>query len=107
MSNIDQIESHRVRLQSWLDSNSTQDERNANGQFATPTALARQILQYAAENTAHAEQIRFLDPGIGTGAFYSALLSTAPPGKVKLGRGYGNRHVSRFCRDAAMVGTKT
>ena len=88
MSNIDQIESHRVRLQSWLDSNSTQDERNANGQFATPTALARQILQYAAENTAHAEQIRFLDPGIGTGAFYSALLSTAPPGKVKLGRGY-------------------
>ena len=34
------------------------------------------------------ERVRFLDPGIGTGAFYSALLSTVPRERIASSHGY-------------------
>ena len=43
------------------------------GQFATPTGLAREILRYGTSLLPRGEPIRFLDPAIGTGSFYSAL----------------------------------
>lgn len=70
------IEQQRLALQAELDSRKTQAERNRLGQFATPTALARDILGYAANLLASEEPVNFLDPAIGTGAFYSALLNT-------------------------------
>jgi len=75
---IDILENQRLRLQTELDSGKTQAERNRLGQFATPTALAVDILTYAATLLSVDEKIRFLDPAIGTGAFYSALRTVFP-----------------------------
>lgn len=43
------------------------------GQFATPNELAREMLQFA-RTQFHQSSVRFLDPALGTGSFYSALL---------------------------------
>jgi len=64
----------RVLRQSQLDGAKTKAERNKLGQFATPTALAADILKYASTQLPSDIKIRFLDPALGTGAFYSALL---------------------------------
>jgi hypothetical protein len=70
---IDALERQRLAIQAKLDGRKTQAERNRLGQFATPTALALDILKYAATLLPSGESARFLDPAIGTGAFYSAL----------------------------------
>src|SRR5687767_8750916 len=64
----------RVELQRNLDDQKTSADRNKRGQFATPTMLAREILSYAKRVLPKSQKIRFLDPALGTGAFYSALL---------------------------------
>ena len=71
----DTIEQERLALQAALDAGKTPAERNRLGQFATPTALANDILSYAASLLPTGERVRFLDPAIGTGSFYSALLN--------------------------------
>ncbi|MGO9257731.1 MAG: Eco57I restriction-modification methylase domain-containing protein [Bryobacteraceae bacterium] len=85
---IDIPERQRVALQTKLDSQKTQAERNRLGQFATPTALARDILNYAATLLPRGETIRFLDPAIGTGSFYSALLSVFPEPQIAEALGF-------------------
>lgn len=78
----------RQSLQSHLDAQKTQIERNQLGQFATPTLLARDMLKYA-ENLLPADRkIRFLDPAFGTGSFYSALLQTFPLSRIRSAVGY-------------------
>lgn len=67
-------ESARLALQATLDAEKTQIARNRLGQFATPTALADDILRYSKSLLPLHSPVRFLDPAIGTGAFYSALL---------------------------------
>ena len=71
---ITTTESIRALRQLQLDGAKTQIERNKLGQFATPTALATDILKYAKTLLPSDQKIRFLDPACGTGAFYSALL---------------------------------
>jgi adenine-specific DNA-methyltransferase len=66
------VEEQRLSLQAELDGQKTQAERNRLGQFATPTALALEILRYAKQQLPRGK-VRFLDPALGTGAFYSAL----------------------------------
>lgn len=58
------------------------------GQFATPTVLARAILKYATGLLPKGASIRFLDPGIGTGSFYSALTATAPKKRIETAEGF-------------------
>lgn len=82
------LEQERLGLQAELDSHKTQAERNRLGQFATPSALAFDILSYAKTIIAPREKIRFLDPAIGTGAFYSALLSVFPKSRVQKAQGF-------------------
>lgn len=77
----------RLALQASLDAEKSQDERNRLGQFATPSVLAQDILDYAAA-LMPAGQINFLDPAIGTGAFYSALLRAFPKKRIALARGF-------------------
>ena len=72
------IETRRLELQCDLDAAKTQAERNRMGQFATPTALARDILGYAKRQLGADIGVRFFDPAIGTGSFYSALLEVFP-----------------------------
>ncbi len=71
---IDRRESERQDLQARLDAERTQQERNKLGQFATPAALAADIVHYARSLLPPRSNVRFLDPAFGTGAFYSALL---------------------------------
>ena len=70
-------EVRRLALQERLDAAKTTQARNRLGQFSTPTALARDIVRHGVQLLPTAEPIRFLDPAIGTGSFYSALLDVA------------------------------
>ncbi len=76
MEYVDLIESSRLKAQQHLDSSKTQAERNKLGQFATPGPLAKEVLEYARKILPSNLNIRFLDPAVGTGSFYSALLKT-------------------------------
>jgi adenine-specific DNA-methyltransferase len=88
MQHIDVIESSRLEVQKHLDSSKTQAERNKLGQFATPGALATEILEYARTILPSSQRIQFLDPAFGTGSFYSALLKTFPPSRIASAEGY-------------------
>ena len=88
MTAIDSTEQKRLVLQSQLDDTKTSDDRNRMGQFATPTALAREILRYGVELLGKNEPVSFLDPAIGTGSFYSALCATVPAKRIKSAIGY-------------------
>lgn len=85
---IDNIEKQRLALQAEIDGRKTQAERNRLGQFATPTALAVDILQHAASLLPEGEKIRFLDPAIGTGSFYSALRKVFPKKRIREAVGF-------------------
>ena len=80
------IEDCRVEEQVRLDGLKTAAERNKWGQFATPTPLALGLANYA--RTIIGDQpVRFLDPAIGTGSFYSALREVFLPGKIEAAHG--------------------
>lgn len=81
-------EAARLTLQAQLDGQKTALERNKLGQFATPTALAENILSYAESLLPADAAISFLDPAIGTGSFYSALLKTFPAERVRDAKGF-------------------
>ncbi len=71
-----QWEGQRLELQASLDDLKTADDRNKMGQFATPTALARDVVDYGLALIPSSKPVRFLDPAIGTGSFFSALLQS-------------------------------
>lgn len=74
MKTVVEIEAERLREQEALDLQKDAAERNLWGQFATPPALALDIAKYARKRWPKAGQpVRFLDPALGTGAFYAAL----------------------------------
>jgi predicted RNA methylase len=80
------IEESRQSEQTRLDSLKTAAERNRLGQFATPTPLALSLARYAYSLSGD-KPIRFVDPSIGTGSFFSALQETFPPATIKAARG--------------------
>jgi adenine-specific DNA-methyltransferase len=81
-------EQHRLVVQAELDAARTQVERNRMGQFATPSPLALEILSYAKKLMPQGQKVRFLDPGLGTGAFYSAFLRSFPARQIAAATGY-------------------
>lgn len=85
-SKIDTTEQRRCALQVELDAHKSQAERNKLGQFATPTQLARDVLAYGLGLLPRGDAVRFIDPAIGTGSFYSALLAARRP--VAWARGF-------------------
>lgn len=80
-------EEYRQAEQVRLDGLKSAAERNRLGQFATPTPLALSLARYAHSLTGEQQPIRFLDPSIGTGAFYSAVLETFPPHSIEAAHG--------------------
>ncbi|MFI5253720.1 MAG: Eco57I restriction-modification methylase domain-containing protein [Bacteroidota bacterium] len=86
--NILPYESQRLLVQSEFESVKKQSDRNRLGQFATPTELARDILGYARKLFSSDEQIIFLDPAFGTGAFYSAFLQYFERSQIAEVHGY-------------------
>lgn len=85
---LDTIEARRIELQRELDAKKTPAERNKLGQFATPSALATEMLEYAKGILGSEARVRFMEPGFGTGAFYSALLRTFPSASIESAVGY-------------------
>jgi adenine-specific DNA-methyltransferase len=74
---VESIEKRRLKEQERLDSLKSAAERNKWGQFATPPELALSIARYA-RSLMQDTLVRFLDPAIGTGSFYSALSQAFP-----------------------------
>ena len=88
MSDKTEWEDRRLAVQAELDAAKNQVERNKMGQFATPTDLALDILTYAKLQFDDTAAIRFIDPAIGTGSFYSALRKAFPADRVQHAAGY-------------------
>lgn len=80
---IEALETQRLGIQATLDGKKTADERNKMGQFATPSPLARDVLAHAKSLLAPGQRVRFLDPALGSGAFYAALLRVFGPDQVE------------------------
>ncbi len=93
------LELRRQGLQADLDAQKSGADRNRMGQFATPHALAVEIVQQMAamlpsENFA----IHFGDPAVGSGSFFSAALSVL--GRQNIASAIGVEIDAAFC-DAA------
>lgn len=88
MNDFSGIELKRLALQAQLDSEKNAPDRNRLGQYATPSALANDILKHGLSLLGDDENIRFLDPAIGTGSFYSALRKVAPANRIASAIGY-------------------
>lgn len=80
------IEESRQIEQTRLDTLKTAAERNKWGQFATPFPLALNLAQYA-HKTLGSGKLRFLDPAVGTGSFYSALCQAATERTIEAATG--------------------
>jgi len=85
---IEELEAQRVGLQATLDAEKTSEERNKMGQFATPSPLARAVLEHAQSLLPKRGKIRFLDPALGSGAFYAALLRVFGAERVKAAKAF-------------------
>jgi adenine-specific DNA-methyltransferase len=85
---IAEKEQERLALQTSLDAEKSQAARNRLGQFATPTALAEDIVRYAVALLPSAVNVRFLDPAVGTGSFYSALLKVVSKKRIAEALGF-------------------
>ncbi len=67
-------EQERFKLQLNVDGTKSQEERNIHGQFSTPYALARQIVARSLSELPLSAPVSFLEPALGSGVFYSALM---------------------------------
>lgn len=88
MKKISEPEYQRLEAQKKCDDAKTALERNKLGQFATPTNLANDIMAYARTLLTQETRVRFLDPAIGTGSFYSALLENFGSKDIAYSKGY-------------------
>ncbi len=80
------IEERRQVEQVHLDGLKSAIERNKWGQFATPFQLALSIARYAKKIFGNGS-VRFLDPAIGSGSFYSALSEVVPTSRIEAATG--------------------
>ena len=88
MNVIEKREKSRQELTEQLRATTDQALRNKLGQFATPAGLASDIVRHALSLLKRGGEIRFLEPGFGTGSFYSALLRSVPPSRIETAAGY-------------------
>jgi adenine-specific DNA-methyltransferase len=94
---VEGIERRRLVLQQACDRLRSPQQRNRLGQFATPAALAREALQYA-HQLLGSGPVHFLDPAIGTGSFYAALLQEWPLADVAATGFEIDAHYGEPCR---------
>ncbi len=79
MNDFSALELARQKAQQRLDLLEPAHTRNRTGQFATPLPLALEITQYIKTlRTGDDGPVHFLEPALGTGTFYLALLQTFP-----------------------------
>ncbi len=78
------VEVRRQSIQADIDARSSAAQRNRLGQFATPNALAVDIARYVESVVGHGKRsIRFGDPSIGSGSFFSAALAVFGSRRIK------------------------
>jgi hypothetical protein len=78
------VEIKRQAVQSSIDATKSSVERNRLGQFATPNALAVDIAGFVGTLVdGHCAGLRFGDPSIGTGSFYSAALTVYGANRIE------------------------
>lgn len=77
-------ESQRQQVQVTIDATRSAAERNRLGQYATPNVLAVSIARFIGSLFGgHNRDIRFADPSVGTGSFFSAALAVYGPKRIK------------------------
>jgi len=81
-------ENARQELQEQLHAMKDQALRNRLGQFSTPPDLARDVVKLTLSLLPQEQTVRFLEPGFGTGPFYSALLQNVPKSQIGSATGY-------------------
>lgn len=74
--NLKKSEQSRAAMQEMIDKKKDIEERRRFGQFSTPYELAEEIVSYGLD-VLGTDEITFLEPCIGSGVFYSALLNAA------------------------------
>jgi len=78
------VETRRQAMQTVIDARKSAAERNRLGQFATPNALAVDIARYVESLIdRHESEIRFADPAVGLGSFFSAALAVFGSKRIK------------------------
>lgn len=75
MATREETERARLAEQDALDRQTHPDERNRLGQYATPPELAGEIVEAVRGYWPTGRPVSFLDPCVGSGAFFSAVLS--------------------------------
>lgn len=80
--------SKREKLQKELDSQKTDLSRNQMGQYATPTTFADDVVRLGLSYL-ETDDIRFIDPAFGLGAFYDSLERVAPELQKSISRATG------------------
>ncbi len=88
MSTNEKHEETRQRLQERLHAMKDHALRNRLGQFSTLADLAGDMIRAALARLPQEQPVRFLEPGFGTGPFYSALLQNVPKARIELATGY-------------------
>lgn len=79
-----QDEERRQTVQADIDSRKSAVERNRLGQFATPNGLAIDMARFVGSLIGErARGIRFADPAVGTGSFFSAALAVFGSKRIK------------------------
>jgi adenine-specific DNA-methyltransferase len=95
---LQQLEKRRLASQQACERARSVQQRNRLGQFATPGPLALEMLQYARALLGPGP-VRFLDPAIGTGSFYAALLQQWPLERIGAATGFEiDAGYARACR---------
>jgi predicted RNA methylase len=103
---VNSIEARRQAVQAALDARKSAAEKNRLGQFATPNALAVEIARYVQSIVGRAlPAVRFADPALGTGSFYSAALSVF--GRERIESAVGVELDSAFCAAARDLWAET
>jgi adenine-specific DNA-methyltransferase len=92
-------ETRRQAIQAAIDTTRSAAERNRLGQFATPNALAIDIARYVDSLIDDRRRgVRFADPSIGSGSFFSAALAVF--GRKRIRSAVGVEIDPAFCEAA-------
>lgn len=81
-------ELERFEKQQLVDVSKTLNERKQLGQFSTPYSLAEEIADYGLKHLDKEADISFLDPALGSGVFFSALMAQSSGYRLKRMLGY-------------------
>lgn len=75
-------EASRADAQKAADATKSSEERNRLGQFSTPFPVAFQMVGRALKELPGDSPVTFLEPALGSGVFFGALLRHAPQARI-------------------------